>query len=103
LNHQVNSGLSAGFDNNFLLMNMSVGKKIFKNQRAEISLNVYDLLGQNANVRRDVTDIYIEDTETNVLSRYFMLSFSYNLRRFSKGMDIDDYNEMVDSDSGNKK
>lgn len=103
LNHQVNSGLSAGFDNNFLLMNMSVGKKIFKNQRAEISLNVYDLLGQNANVRRDVTDIYIEDAETNVLSRYFMLSFSYNLRRFSKGMDIDDYNEMVDSDSGNKK
>jgi hypothetical protein len=103
LNHQVNSGLSAGFDNNFLLMNMSVGKKIFKNQRCEISLNVYDLLGQNANVRRDVTDIYIEDTETNVLSRYFMLSFSYNLRRFSKGMDIDDYNEMVDSDNENKK
>jgi hypothetical protein len=103
LNHQVNSGLSAGFDNNFLLMNMSVGKKIFKNQRGEISLNVYDLLGQNANVRRDVTDIYIEDTETNVLSRYFMLSFSYNLRRFSKGMDIDDYNEMVDSDNENKK
>jgi hypothetical protein len=103
LNHQVNSGLSAGFDNNFLLMNMSVGKKIFKNQRGEISLNVYDLLGQNANVRRDVTDIYIEDVETNVLSRYFMLTLSYNLRRFSKGMDIDDYNEMVDSDNENKK
>jgi hypothetical protein len=32
-----------------------------------------------------------------------MLSFSYNLRRFSKGMDIDDYNEMVDSDNENKK
>jgi hypothetical protein len=84
-------------------MNMSVGKKIFKNQRGEISLNVYDLLGQNANVRRDVTDIYIEDVETNVLSRYFMLTLSYNLRRFSKGMDIDDYNEMVDSDNENKK
>ena len=97
LNHQVNTGLSAGFDNNFLLMNMSVGKKIFKNQRGEISLNVYDLLGQNANVRRNVTDIYIEDVETNVLSRYFMLSFSYNLRRFSKGMDMDDYNELVNT------
>jgi len=97
LNHQVNTGLSAGFDNNFLLMNMSVGKKIFKNQRGEISLNVYDLLGQNANVRRNVTDIYIEDVETNVLSRYFMLTFSYNLRRFSKGMDMDDYNELVNT------
>jgi len=97
LNHQINSGLSEGFDNDFLLMNMSIGKKIFKNQRGEISLNVYDLLGQNANVRRNITDIYIEDVQTNVLSRYFMVSFSYNLRRFSKGMDVDDYNEMMDS------
>jgi hypothetical protein len=103
LNHQINSGLSAGFDNDFLLMNMSIGKKIFKNQRGEISLNVYDLLGQNANVRRNITDIYIEDTQTNVLSRYFMLSFSYNLRRFSKGMDMDDYNELVNTGGGDER
>jgi len=50
LNHQINSGLSAGFDNNFSLINMSLGKKIFKNQRGEVSIMVYDLLGQNANV-----------------------------------------------------
>jgi hypothetical protein len=97
LNHQINSGLSAGFDNEFLLMNMSIGKKIFKNQRGEIALNVYDLLGQNANVRRNVTDIYIEDRENNVLSRYLMLTFSYNLRRFSKGMDLEDYNELLNA------
>jgi hypothetical protein len=103
LNHQINSGLSAGFDNDFLLMNMSIGKKIFKNQRGEISLNVYDLLGQNANVRRNITDIYIEDTQTNVLSRYFMLSFSYNLRRFSKGMDMEDYNELVNTGGGDER
>ncbi|MBN7817426.1 outer membrane beta-barrel protein [Algoriphagus pacificus] len=95
LNHQINSGLSAGFDNNFLLMNMSLGKKIFNNQRGEISLNVYDLLGQNTSVRRNVTDVYIEDVQNNVLQRYFMLTFSFNLRRFSKGMDMNDYNEMV--------
>lgn len=100
LNHQINSGLSAGFDNDFLLMNMSIGKKIFKNQRGEIALNVYDLLKQNANVRRNITDIYIEDSQTNVLSRYFMITFSYNLRRFSKGMDLDDYNQMVNTGNG---
>ncbi|WP_296705778.1 outer membrane beta-barrel protein, partial [Algoriphagus sp.] len=97
LNHQINSGLSEGFDNNFLLMNMSLGKKVFKNQRGEISLNVYDLLGQNTSVRRNVTDVYIEDIQNNVLQRYFMLTFSFNIRRFSKGMDMDDYNDMVNS------
>lgn len=94
LNHQINSGLSAGFDNNFSLINMSLGKKIFKNQRGEVSIMVYDLLGQNANVRRNITETFIEDIQTNVLQQYFMVSFTYNLRRFSKGMDEDTYNEL---------
>ncbi|MBN3518499.1 TonB-dependent receptor [Algoriphagus lutimaris] len=97
LNHQINSGLSEGFDNNFLLMNMSIGKKVFNNQRGEISLNVYDMLGQNTSVRRNVTDVYIEDVQNNVLQRYFMVTFSFNIRRFSKGMDMNDYNDMMNS------
>ncbi len=97
VNHQVNSGLSEGFDNTFTLVNMSVGKKIFKNQRGEISLNVYDLFRQNNNIRRNITETFIEDVQTNVLQRYFMLTFSYNLRRFSKGTDMDDYEELIDS------
>ncbi|WP_373496936.1 outer membrane beta-barrel protein [Aquiflexum sp.] len=94
LNHQINNGLAAGFDANFTLVNMSVGKKVFNNQRGEVSLMVYDLLGQNANVRRNITETFIEDTQSNVLQQYVMLSFTYNLRRFSKGMDEKDYSEM---------
>jgi hypothetical protein len=93
LNHQINSGLSQGFDTNFSLVNMSVGKKIFNNQRGEISLMVYDLLGENANVRRNITETFIEDVQSNVLQTYVMLSFTYNLRRFSKGMDEKDYSD----------
>ncbi|NVJ85294.1 MAG: TonB-dependent receptor [Algoriphagus sp.] len=100
LNHQVNAGLSDGFDANFTLVNMSLGKKIFANQRGEISLNVYDLFRQNNNIRRNITDTFIEDVQTNVLQRYFMLTFSYNIRRFSKGMDMDDYNEMINTGEG---
>jgi hypothetical protein len=96
LNHQINTGLSDGFNANFTLMNMSIGKKIFTNQRGEISLMVYDLLGQNANVRRNISETFIEDVQTNVLQRYFMVSFTYNLRRFSKGMDEERYNEMYE-------
>ena len=73
---------------------MSLGKKVFKNQRGEVSLMVYDLLNQNANVRRNISDTFIEDIQTNVLQQYFMLSFTYNIRRFSKGMDEEKYKEM---------
>lgn len=99
LNHQINAGLSAGFDNNFTLVNMSMGKKVFKNQRGEVSLMVYDLLKQNANVRRSITETFIEDTQSNVLQRYLMLTFTYNIRRFSKGMDEDSYNELYQTET----
>ncbi|MDA0314458.1 MAG: outer membrane beta-barrel protein [Bacteroidetes bacterium] len=94
LNHQINSGLNAGFNTNFSLVNMSLGKKVFKNQRGEVSIMIYDLLNQNANVRRNISDTFIEDIQTNVLQQYFMLSFTYNIRRFSKGMDEEAYKEM---------
>ncbi|MCL6258702.1 outer membrane beta-barrel protein [Aquiflexum sp. TKW24L] len=102
LNHQINSGLSEGFDTNFSLVNMSVGKKIFNNQRGEISLMVYDLFGENANVRRNITETFVEDVQSNVLQTYVMLSFTYNLRRFSKGMSEQDYTERYQNgDSSN--
>lgn len=64
LNHQINSGLSEGFDTNFSLVNMSVGKKIFNNQRGEISVLVYDLLGENANVRRKYLVFFFDNKIT---------------------------------------
>ncbi|CAN5393021.1 TonB-dependent receptor [soil metagenome] len=97
LNHQVNSGLAEGFDNNFLLWNISIGKKIFRNQLGEISLNVFDLMNQNNNIRRNVTEVYVEDIQSNVLQRYFMLTFTYNLRNFSRGISEQDYQEMYNN------
>ncbi len=94
LNHQLNSGLAESFDNSFLLLNMSLGKKFLPNDRGELSLSVYDLLKQNNNVRRNVTELYVEDSRSNVLQRYFMLSFTYNLRHFSKGTSMSDFEEL---------
>ncbi|AKQ45358.1 hypothetical protein TH63_06445 [Rufibacter radiotolerans] len=82
LNHQYNGGLSEQLDPNFLLWNGSIGYKFMKDRQAEIRLSGFDLLGQNTSVNRTVTDSYIEDVQTTVLQRYFMLSFNYNLRMF---------------------
>ncbi|WP_187261392.1 TonB-dependent receptor [Pontibacter beigongshangensis] len=85
LNHQANSGLGAGIDNNFLLWNMSISKKLFSNERGEIGLSVNDLLEQNNNIRRNVTELYVEDVQSTILQRYFMLTFTYSLRHFAGG------------------
>ncbi|MFD2785296.1 TonB-dependent receptor [Hymenobacter rubripertinctus] len=87
VNHQLYSGLSAGFNQNFVLWNASLGKKIFANQRGEIQLNAFDLLGQNNSIQRNIAAAYTEDVQTNILQRYFLLSFTYNIRSFGSGAD----------------
>ena len=81
-NHSFYKGLSEGYDQSFALWNIGMGKKLFKNQRGELSFTVNDALNQNRSVQRNITDLYIEDERSNVLQRYFMLSFAYDLRIF---------------------
>lgn len=76
------SGLTGGLNQNYLLWNVSFGKKLFEDQRGELLLTVFDLLNQNRNINRTVTETYIEDATTRVLQRYVILSFSYSLRQF---------------------
>lgn len=75
-------GRSAAFNQNIPIWNMSVAKQIFKKKQGEIKLGVYDLLNQNRSVTRNITDNTIQDVSTNVIRRYFLISFTYNLRKF---------------------
>jgi hypothetical protein len=45
-------------------------------------LSVYDLLNQNNAISRTNTDSYIQDSQTNVLNRYYMLTFTYNFKKY---------------------
>ncbi|MCB0661845.1 MAG: TonB-dependent receptor [Saprospiraceae bacterium] len=76
------SGLEESLNQNIWLWNIAVGKKLFKNERGEISLAVNDLLKQNQSISRNVTETYIEDVQTNALQQFVMLSFTYNFRNF---------------------
>ena len=75
------SGLN-DFDQNFTLLNVSVGQKFLKSQQGELKFTAFDILNQNTNVNRLVTEAYIEDSRSLVLNRYFMMSFTYNIRNF---------------------
>lgn len=78
------SGLSDGFNQSYWLWNMAVAKKLFKGQKGEIRLSVFDLLNQNQSISRTVSETYIEDAITQVVKQYFMLTFTYNLKNFGK-------------------
>jgi hypothetical protein len=82
LDYKYDGGLSSGSNPNSYSWNASLRKKLFKNDRGEIKLTVYDILKMNSNNNRNVTDTYYEDTNTNVLGRFYILSFNYSIRAF---------------------
>jgi hypothetical protein len=82
VNNQYYSGLSQGFNQSYWLWNMAAGKKFLKGDKGELKLSVFDLLKQNQSISRDVTSEYIRDVQSQVLTQYFMLTFTYNLRNF---------------------
>lgn len=76
------TGLTESFNQEFLLWNASIGYKMLKDKSVEIKLSVFDILGQNTSISRSITETYVEDSRTNVLRRYLMLTATYNLKRF---------------------
>ena len=74
------SGLSESYNENYWLWNAAVGYKFLKNQVAELRVSVNDILEQNKSITRNSNEQYYEDVKTNVLQRYFMLTFTYNLK-----------------------
>ncbi|MEO6232229.1 MAG: TonB-dependent receptor [Ferruginibacter sp.] len=82
VDNQSYSGLSGGLNQNYWLWNAAIGKKFLKKKEAELKLSVFDLLKQNQSITRTVTGSYIEDTQSQVLQQYFMLTFTYSVRNF---------------------
>ena len=78
------SGRSDGYNTSVPLLNAAIAKQFLKNKQAELRFSVYDLLNQNVSIVRNVTENYIQDVQTKVLTRYFLLTFTYNLRNTIK-------------------
>lgn len=78
-----NAGRAAGYNQQFVLFNASIGQYLFRNKQGEIRLSGYDLLNQNRSITRTTSETYIEDTQSLVLRQYFMLTFNYSIRYFA--------------------
>ena len=53
------------------------------------TLTVFDLLNQNNSISRNVTETYVEDIQTRVLNRYFVVNFTYMIRNFKSAKSKD--------------
>ncbi|MEI9908662.1 MAG: outer membrane beta-barrel protein, partial [Bacteroidota bacterium] len=84
VSNQSYTGMSDGFNQSFWLWNAGVGKKFLKKKQAELKLSVFDLLKQNQSISREVTSTYIQDSQSQVLQQYFLLTFTYSLKNFGK-------------------
>ena len=93
LNYSTTSGYSAGYNTNQWRWNGSIAYQFLSEKQASLTLSVYDILGQQKNIFRNVTGDYIEDVYYNSLGRYGMLTFTYRFNTFKKGEQPKDRNE----------
>jgi hypothetical protein len=84
LDYTYTNNNSAAYNASVPLLNPSVAKQLFKKKNGELRLSIFDLLNQNASVNKSVTSNQESYTRTNVLTRYAMLTFTYNLNNFAE-------------------
>jgi hypothetical protein len=84
-NYAINTGRAEGFNTSIPIWNASFSKFFMKNKRAEIKMSAFDLLNKNIGINRNVSQNQIVDRSYNVISQYFMLTFTYSLQKSGLG------------------
>jgi hypothetical protein len=69
------------FSQSIALFNVSLSRFLFKANAGELKITAYNLLDQDLSVQQTATANYLQQTTTNNLGRYLMLSFTYALNK----------------------
>jgi hypothetical protein len=65
------------------ILTPSIAKQLFKKKNGELRLTVFDVLNQNTSVSKSSANGNTTYSRTNVLGRYAMLTFTWNLNNFA--------------------
>ena len=74
---------SPGYNASIPLWSPSIAKELFKKKNGELRLTVFDVLNKNTAVSKSVSLNQVSESRTTTLSRYAMLTFTYNLNNFA--------------------
>lgn len=80
-----NNGYSSSIAADPLIINAYIEKQFLKGRNGAIRFQAFDLLNEQTNVFRQVSDNLINDSRTNRLGQYFMLTLSYRFQNFAGG------------------
>lgn len=78
--YSYNPLVAPGFQKSSNLLNLAFAHQFQYKDRGEIRISCYDIFDQNVSSYRYASDNYIADSQSQILKRYFLLSYSY---RFS--------------------
>jgi hypothetical protein len=78
-----NPDVAPGFQESAWFWNSTLAYSVLRD-KGIVTLKVYDLLNQNTNAQRRVTENVIQDSQSTVLRQYFMLSFSWKFNSLGK-------------------
>ncbi|MEJ5306017.1 MAG: TonB-dependent receptor [Ignavibacteria bacterium] len=82
LNYFYNPRAASSDQKSSIFWNIGTGYRFLSDRRAEIKLEVIDVLNQRKQLIRMIREDYFEDRYTQLLERFFILTFTYNLRAF---------------------
>jgi hypothetical protein len=74
----IKTGYSSGIDTHVYLWNAQLSKTFWKNN-ATIRFKIYDILREESNISRNISETMMSDTQYNTLGSYFMVHFVYRL------------------------
>jgi hypothetical protein len=80
VNHNFQGGASEGYDQNVVLWNTTLGKKLLKGDKGEIRVTATDVLQQDRSVGRSFTETYVQDSRDRTLGRFVQAVFTYTFR-----------------------
>ncbi len=80
----VSKTFNKGYSDNVnpFIINTYIEQRLLKGQRGTLRLQGFDLLNEQTNINRTVGEV-LTDSRTNRLARYFMLTFTFRLQKFS--------------------
>lgn len=75
--YNYNPLVAPGFQKNTNLLNLSISHFFMKKDRAEIKLACYDILNQAISTNRSIYENITNDTQANIIRRYFLLTLKW--------------------------
>ena len=101
-------GYSTKIQKNIAMWNAEVNERFLKHNAGLLRFQIFDILHQRSNISRDISNLTITDTRSQVLRNYFLVAFQYrlntmgHLKKAEKELDKESSKKDKDEDGNNK-